>query len=388
MRLAIISGALANKPFNGGNAWSRLGWVLGFQKLGFEVLFIEQIRSRSCIYATGEPSPFRTSANLAYFQQTMAEFGLSNNSVLICDEGSEVHGMGLDQLTDLAKNADVLFNISGHLTLPSIMARVPKRVYYDDDPGYTQFWHAQGISGARLSDHEFHFTLGANVGKPTCPIPTSGIHWQVTRPPVVLEQWDAKPHPKLDRFTTVASWRGAYAPIQFNGSTYGLKAHEFRKMIELPQRSPYTYEIALQIHPGDGKDIETLRAHGWQLSDPFDASSSPSRFRQFIQRSGAEFSVAQGIYVDTHSGWFSDRTARYLASGRPALVQNTGFADEYSCGEGLLAFANLDEAVAGAERIAQDYPGHCLAARHLAEDYFDSDKVIGEVAKKVGLKIR
>ena len=387
MSLVIISGALANKPFNGGNAWSRLSWALGFKKAGFEVCFIEQIHPDSCVDAAGQPSPFRSSVNLAYFQQTMAEFGLSPTSSLICGEGSEVHGLPLTQLACVAQKACLLFNLSGHLKLTELKAKVACRVYYDDDPGYTQFWHAQGDPGARLADHDFYFTLGENIGNAECPIPTDGIQWHATRPPVVLDHWPVVARPQLDRFTTIASWRGAYAPVHFNGARYGLKAHEFRKVIALPQRSPHAFEIALQIHPGDSKDVDALRAHGWRLSDPLNAAGSPDQFRQFVQGSGAEFSVAQGIYVDTNSGWFSDRTVRYLASGKPALVQDTGFANHYPCGEGLVPFRDLDEAVDGAERIEADYCNHCLAARRIAEDYFDSDKVIRAVARAVGLPI-
>src|SRR5258708_23179225 len=286
MSLVIISGALANKPFNGGNAWSRLSWVLGFRKAGFEVCFIEQIHRDACVDAAGQPTSFRDSANLAYFQRTMLDFGLSTTSSLICDEGSEVHGLPLTQLASLARKASLLFNLSGHLTLTELKAKVACSVYYDDDPGYTQFWNAQRDPGARLSDHDFYFTLGENIGKAECPIPTNGIHWHATRPPVVLDHWPVVAQPQLDRFTTVASWRGAYAPIQVNGATYGLKAHEFRKVIALPQRSPHAFEIALQIHPGDHKDLDALRAHGWRPSDPLTAAASPGPVCQFVQTSG------------------------------------------------------------------------------------------------------
>jgi hypothetical protein len=169
--------------------------------------------------------------------------------------------------------------------------------------------------------------------------------------------------------------------------TYGLKAHEFRKFVELPQRSSCDYEIALQIHPSDHKDLEALRTKGWRVTDPKTAAGSPQQFRRFVRSSGAEFSVAQGIYVDTNSGWFSDRTVRYLASGKPALVQETGFSRHYPTGEGLLTFKTLDEAVDGAERIAGDYGKHCAAARRVAEAHFDSDKVIREIAETIGLAL-
>jgi hypothetical protein len=385
MALVLISGALANKPSNGGNAWSRLSWVLGFQRAGFEVCFVEQIHPDCCVDANGQPSSFRNSANLAYFNRTMSEFGLSRASSLVCGDGLDAHGLGMAELASLAERACLLFNLSGHLTLAELKTKAACRAYYDDDPGYTQFWHAQGNPGARLSGHDLYFTLGENIGKKECSIPTNGIRWHATRPPVVLDHWPVVEQPRLDKFTTIASWRGAYAPITFDGTTYGLKAHEFRKIMSLPQRTSHTFEIALQIHPGDHKDLEALHSHGWCLSDPQKVAGSPDQFRQYVQTSGAEFSVAQGIYVGTNSGWFSDRTVRYLASGKPALVQDTGFTNRYPCGKGLVTFRTLDEAVDGAERIVSDYQAHCLAARRVADEYFDSGKVIGEIARTAGL---
>jgi hypothetical protein len=259
-------------------------------------------------------------------------------------------------------------------------------VYYDDDPGFTQFWHEAGSAGARLDGHDAYFTIGENIGLPECVIPAGGLGWRHTRPPVVLDDWPIATSPCFDRFTTVASWRGAYAPIQHGGRTYGLKVHEFRKFLEMPRRAAKPFEIALQIHPGDQKDLEALRAHGWRVVDPKKAAASPDLFRHYVQTSGAEFSVAQGIYVDTNSGWFSDRTVRYLASGRPALVQDTGFSRHVPTGKGLLAFRSLEEAIEGAERIVGDYRQHCLAARHLAEEHFDSDRLIRRLLEEIGVR--
>lgn len=387
MALVIVSGALANKPFNGGNAWSRLSWIQGFQRLGFEVCFVEQLSRDACVDMSGQPCPFHSSANLNYFQQTMEQFGLSDQCALIYREGEEVHGLTLIQLSHRAAAACLLFNLSGHLTMPDVKGKIACKLYYDDDPGYTQFWHATQNSGPRLWDHDFYFTLGENIGQPECTIPTNGIDWRPTRPPVVLSQWPVAGPTQLDRFTTVASWRGAYGPIQYNGVTYGLKVHEFRKFIELPRRSGRKFEIALQIHPADQKDLNSLVEHGWQLTEPKAAAGSPDGFRRFVQNSGAEFSVAQGVYVGTNSGWFSDRTVRYLASGKPVLVQDTGFSRNYPVGEGLLAFNTMEEAVDGVERIERNYEKHCHAARRIAEEYFDSDRVITRLLKEIGVPL-
>jgi len=387
MSTAIISGALANKPFNGGNAWSRVSWVLGLRRLGFDVLFVEQISEDDCVDATGAPAGFKNSANLAYFRLAMAQFGLAGASALLCDDGKQVYGLPLAELVRQAQRAGLLFNISGHLTIGGIKDRIGCKVYYDDDPGFTQFWHLAGNSGARLKGHDFYFTIGENIGAADSVIPTAGIGWRHTRPPVVLDDWPARAPGAFDRFTTIASWRGAYGPVEHDGKTYGQKVHEFRKFIELPRRGGRAFEIALQIHPSDGKDLEALLARGWKIVDPQRMAASCNDFRRYVQTSGAEFSVAQGIYVDTNSGWFSDRTVRYLASGRPALVQETGFSRHIPVGEGLLAFRTMEEAIEGAERIVRDYPRHCQAARALAEQFFESDKVVRRLLTEIGLDL-
>jgi hypothetical protein len=187
------------------------------------------------------------------------------------------------------------------------------------------------------------------------------------------------------RFTTIASWRGPFGPVQHGGRTFGLKVHEFRKFFELPRRSDQAFEIALNIHPADEKDLRLLREHGWHIVNPQDVAAGPAEFRRYIQQSDAEFSVAQGIYVDTNSGWFSDRTVRYLAAGKPALVQETGFSDNLPVGEGLLSFRTLEEAAAGAKCIAGDYERHSRAARRIAAEHFDSDKVLGRLLREAGI---
>jgi hypothetical protein len=385
MTTAIVSGAIANKYLNGGGAWTRLSWVLGLKKLGFRVYFIEQIGRESCVDASGAVTPFERCVNADYFKRVCEQFGLWGAAALVYENGERTHGLSYAELLDVAQSADLLVNNSGHLTLERLKGPRCRKVYIDQDPGFTQFWHAAGNAGPRLEGHDFYFTVGENVGTPACSIPTGGIRWRRTRQPVVLEHWPVSAAGSAERFTTVASWRGPYGPVRHGDTTFGLKVHEFRKFIELPQRAAQTFEIALNIHPADAKDLDSLRHHGWRIVDPKVVVPDPDSFRRYVQTSGAEFSVAQGIYVQTKSGWFSDRTVRYLASGKPALVQDTGFSRNYPVGEGLVAFRTLDDAVAGAERIARDYDRQCRAARALAEDYFDSDKVLRQLIEEVGV---
>jgi hypothetical protein len=381
MAVVLVSGALANKLHNGGAAWTRLSWALGLKALGLEVAFVEQIRADCCVDASGRPCTFEESANREYFREVTEQFGLSDLATLTCDSGPN-HGLTPSELDDLMRSASALVNITGHWT-HARMGVIPRRIYIDLDPGYTQFWHAAGNPGPRLEGHNFYYTVGENIGRPGCSIPTGGISWRPIRQPVVLELWPACATGDVRPFSTIASWRGPYGPAQYAGTTYGLKAHEFRKFVELPRRVDQRFEIALDIDPADERDRVALRDHGWHVVDPGLVASGPVGFREYVQTSGAEFSVAQGIYVETQSGWFSDRTVRYLASGRPALVQDTGFSRNYPLGEGLVAFRTLDEAVTGALQIARDYENHCRAARAIAESYFDSDRVLGQLVDEV-----
>jgi hypothetical protein len=376
MTTLVVGGAVANKYLNGGEAWVRLSWIRGFQRLGCSVHFLEQIDPVACVDEDGAPAPFERSATRAYFDRVMEQFGLTGSATLMLGDGQATSGRDYEEVLELAGEADLLVNISGNIHSPEILRRPKKRAYVDLDPGFTQFWHAAGNPGARLEGHDAYFTVGENIGTAASTIPTSGIDWRPVPPPVVLEDWPADASPARS-FTTVGAWRGAFGPVEHGGHTYGLKVHEFRKIIELPRRVPDAqFEIALDIHPGDAKDRDALLANGWRLTNPREAAPGPLEFRRYVQRSGAEFSVAQGVYVDTDSGWFSDRTVRYLASGKPALVQDTGFSRNYPVGEGLVPFRTLSEAAAGARRINAEYDRHSTVARALAEERFDSDKVL------------
>jgi hypothetical protein len=385
MTTAIVSSVIANKYLNGGNAWVVLSWVLGLKRLGLDVFFIEQIPQKNCVNAAGGVTDFESSVNLAYFKSIVEQFDLVGAAALICGEGAQTYGLSQAELCQVADAADLLINITGHLTLHPIKRRIRRKVYLDLDPGFTQFWQAIGNPGARLEGHDYYFTIGENIGTSACSIPTNGIQWHTTRQPVVMADWPVAKAARAQRFTTVASWRGPYGRVQYGAKSFGLKAHEFRKFIELPQRVGQTFEIALDIHPAEERDLSALHTHGWQLVDPKIAASDPMAFSRYVRYSDAEFSVAQGIYVETNSGWFSDRTVRYLASGKPALVQDTGFSCNYPTGDGLIAFHTLEEARAGAERIMRCYELHSQAARALARRYFDSDMVLGRFLEQVNV---
>lgn len=385
MGIVFVAGAVANKCHSGGEAWVRLSWIRGFQRLGWRVVFVEQINSATCVDDRGSPTTWQASVNKRYFDRLVGSFGLAGSAAVVVDDGRFIHGATLEDLLQWADDAVLLVNISGHLDWQPLFNHLRNRVYIDIDPGFTQFWHAQGTGGARLEGHDAYYTIGLNIGDRDCCIPTCGITWRTILPPVVLDDWPLALPGNRRCFTTVANWRGPFGPIQHEERTFGLKVHEFRKFLEVPARSGLPFEIALAIHDGDHVDRQRLGDAGWQLVDPLLVAGDPWSFREYVRTSMAEFSVAQGIYVDTGSGWFSDRTVRYLATGRPALVQETGFDRHLPVGEGLVSFRTIEEALAGAADIVARYEDHRTAARLLAADYFDSDRVIGRLLDDLGI---
>lgn len=376
MPTILVSGAIANKPRSGGEAWVRMSWVRGLRRLGYDVCLVEQIDSSQCVDGEGRSAPLERSVNASTFESALASLAPGCSAALICDGGRTTIGLPFDDVVDLAREAELLVNISGHLEIEPIKAGPRRRAYVDVDPGFTQIW-AEAGDAARLEGHDAYFTVGENIGAAACSIPTAGLDWLPLAPPVTLEDWPVVPVAKDGRFTTVATWRSPLGTLSHGDVDFGGKHHQWRRFAELPRLSEQKFEIALQIHPGDASDRTALEASDWRLVDPDQVAADPVAFRSYVQGSAAEFSVAHPVYVDTASGWLSDRTVRYLASGRPALVQDTGAGKRYPLGEGLLTFGTVGEAVAGAAAIARDYEAHSRAARSLAETYFDSDLVLG-----------
>jgi hypothetical protein len=369
MATAFLAGAIANKPGSGGEAWVRLSWVLGLRRLGWEVFFVERLT---------EPDP----TALAYFEEVVGAFGLTEAASLIDGQGDPLYGRGEPELIELAASAEALFDISGHLGPGRLLSAPRTRVYVDLDPGFTQAWHADPSVEFSVAGYDRYLTVGQNIGKVGCPVPTGGIDWIPTLPPVLLEEWEPAPAPAGPvRLTTVATWRSPYGGLEIGGRTMGLKHHQFRRFAELPERvEGVELELALDIHRGDAADLELLRSRGWRIVDPRGAAATPAAFREYVRRSGAEFSVAQGVYVEAATGWFSDRTAAYLAAGRPTVVQDTGLGASIE-GGGLLAFGDLDAAVAAVGSVRDEWAERAQAARDFAVAHLDSDRVLGRVVE-------
>jgi hypothetical protein len=251
----------------------------------------------------------------------------------------------------------------------------------DTDPAFTQVRHLRDV-GARTSAeaHTAFFTFAERMGRPDCLVPDDGFPWQPTRQPVVLDLWDIAPPPPSDApFTTVMQW-ASYDSAKLDGRRYGTKAESFAPVFDLPRKTPASLELAVG---GESAPRDELEASGWRLRDSRQVTITPWMYQDYIRASRGEFSVAKEAYVATRSGWFSERSTGYLASGRPIVVEDTGFSDVLPVGAGIVPFRGLAEAVAGLEAIVAEYDHHRSAARRIAEEHFDSNVVLSHLIERM-----
>jgi hypothetical protein len=372
----VVSGMVAGVPNQGGATWSILQYLLALRRLGHRAVLVEPVEAPPGGDLAG-------SAAASYCEGVMGDFGLDDAWALLATGSRDTAGRPYGEVLGWAKSADLLLNVSGMLVDDALLEPIPVRAYLDLDPAFNQLWHeVEGID-MRFDGHTHFVTVGLNVGADDCPVPAGGREWIPTLPPVVLEEWPVAPDLRYPAFTTVANFRG-YGSVEHGGVFYGQKAHSLRPLADLPTRAPARFVLALAIHPDETSDLEMLQANGWELVDPVAVAGTPQRYREFVQGSWAELGVAKSGYVVSRSGWFSDRSACYLASGRPVVAQDTGFPDHLPTGDGLLSFAGVDDVVAAAEKLTADYDGHRRAARALAEEHLDSDRVVGRLLERLG----
>ena len=366
----VIAGSLLQSVRRGGHCWFLGQWLLGMRRLGWRVFFLDYEDGTT---AVGQRDRLRLASVLAGFDMQDAY------SVLTAD-GSTA-GTSRAEALDVVRGSRGLVNVMGYLRDEAVLDAAPLRIFLDVDPGYGQMWRELGLADV-LAGHDTFVTVAGNMGDPSCVLPDAGAAWTTTPPPVVLASWPATPGG--DAFTTIATWRGPWGLVEYKGRTYGSRVHEFRKFATLPARAGTACELALDIHEDEVADLNLLRGGGWTLVDPRAAAADPDAYRRYIQQSRAEICVAKNMYVETRSGWISDRSVCYLASGKPVLAQDTGFTKTLPTGAGLIPFTTLDEAVAGVEEIETRYDFHSAAARDLASEYFDSDVVLARLLEQVG----
>jgi len=363
-----IAGMVAGQPGQGGAAWAVLQYVLGLRALGHDVLLVEPVRR---LGPGVEP----------FFGALVESFGLRGSAAVV-EEGGRTLGIPRSDLVARMRRADVLLDISGMLRDPELVDAIPRRVFLDLDPAFNQIWHLQGAD-IGFDRHTHFVTIATNIGRPGCTVPTCGRDWITTLQPVCLDRWPvATDMVEHDGLTTVGHWR-SYGSVTHDGVFHGQKAHAWRDLMEIPQRIAKPCLPALAIHADEVRDLAALREHGWRLLDPAVVCGTPADYQRFVQGSWAELGIAKSGYVVSRSGWFSDRSACYLASGRPVIAQDTGFASCLPVGSGLFTFATAADVPAAVEVIAADYEGHRRAARRIAEQHLDSRRVLPALLEQV-----
>jgi hypothetical protein len=375
MATVAISGSIAQRPGRAGHAWVFLSYLLGFRALGFEVLFLDRLDA-GMVDADEWVAGARSSRGARWLLETMRAAGLDDAYCLLLGDGLETVGVSRGEALARLAGAELLLDFNGFLGDEELLAAAARRVYVDIDPGFAQMWDDLGLADPFAGYDDF-VTVGVNVGAEGCAVPTGGRRWIPTRQPVVLERWPRAAPGRA--FTSVGSWRGPFEPVEHGGRSYGLRVHEFRRFAELPGLVDAPFELALDIDDEDAADRRLLREGRWELADPEGVAGDLDSYRSYVQGSMAEIAIAKEMYVATRGGWFSDRSASYLASGKPVLAQDTGFGDSLPSGEGLLAFSNLEEARTGAEEISRNLPRHSAAARAIAEEFFASERVLAEL---------
>ena len=385
----VVTGLVATYPL-GGVSWDYLAYVDGFRRLGHDVLYLEDTGAwfyhPAAQTFSDDPVP-----NLRYLCEALAVIGAADAAWAVRAPDDRYHGLDRAALRRFCAGADLFLNLSGSCWLRDDYRGARRTAYLDSDPGYTQakLWAAehgcasedQLFSVALIRQHDRFFTFAEHVGAADCGVPACGFDWQPTRQPVVLERWPFTFDAAARRFTTVMSWKQETAPPLIDGVQYGSKDVEFLRFLHLPERAPVELEVAIAGAP----PRQQLAEHGWHVVEAQARSATMAQYQHYLQGSRGEWSVAKNIYVALRSGWFSTRSAFYLASGKPVVVQDTGWSAHYPTGAGLFAFATVDEAVAALAAVEADYRRHCEAARAVAERELAAPLVLGRLLRDAGL---
>jgi hypothetical protein len=376
----LVLGYIVRGPM-GGMTWHHLQYFLGLHQMGYDVYFLED--SGDTAYSCYDPVRNVTDQNpsygLEYAKQVFKRTGLENRWGYYDRHQDQWHGPLAETAIKIIKHADLLINLSCSNTLRSWLYDVPIRVLIDTDPVFTQIRNLADPERLNFSkQHNAFFTFGENFKQEGCLIPDDGILWKPTRQPVVLDAWPVINEKKEAPFTTIMKWE-SYPGKDYNGRHYGMKAESFDDYMDIPKKTRSIMELAVS---DSAAPKQKLTDNGWRLSYPQKISGDPWKYQEYIQQSKAEFSIAKHGYVEARTGWFSERSTCYLASGRPVVLQDTGFSDWLKTDFGLIPFNNANEALVAIEEINNNYAKHCKNARELAETYFSSDKVLAELIEK------
>ena len=383
----LVARNFSHHPERPGTIEVGMGYVLGLRALGHEVVVIEEVDPGRLFDADWQPVPFERWPNRLGFEAIMRDYGVWPRAALVHEQGAATHGIPFDELAAFAAGADLLLDLGARPRTPELFEAAGRRAYVDGAPVKVQVnTEEYGLDYYGFDRYEHHFTVALNVGRPGNPIPTTGLDWKPIIQPVPLDLWPAAINEGCERFTTQTNWAGRHT-FEVDGQNVGEKSDQWLRFIELPRHTSQPLELTLTVRPGYEADVPRFAANGWSVRDPAEVATAAD-YRHYIAGSRAEFSVAHNRYVRFDSGWFSDRSARYLAAGKPVLVQRTGVEDHLPVGEGILTFASLEEAAAGIDSINGDYLSHCRAARAIAEERFEATRVMSGMLEQMGLEAR
>ena len=390
-RTIIVTGLCCTYPV-GGVFWDYVQYLLGFLRLGHDCYYLEDsgkwTYDNDARTFTGDAS-----RNVEWLTRQLAAVDPElADRFCVRDANNTFWGLDAAALDDVIKRADFFLNISCNCQMREEYLGIPVKALLDSDPLYTQEHVPPYEDGTldepttwsinQLRKHDIFFSFGENIGKPGCLVPSGVFDWRPTRQPIVLDCFDPSRPPQRQVFNTVMSWQPAERGPLVAGVQYGGKDYEFKKLMGLPRKTSAALELAIG---GGEPPKEELEAQGWRVVDGWSVSRDPFIYRDYLQSGLGEFSTAKNAYVASHSGWFSCRSACYLALGRPVVVQDTGFSEFIATGEGVLTFADEAGALAGLDAVRSDWPRHARAARRIAEAEFDSAKVLGRMLAEAGL---
>ncbi len=362
-----------------------LHYLIGLRRLGHDVYYVED--SGRWVYdpRINDLTP-DAGGNVAAVAPVLEAHGFAGRWAFRgCYPDGRCYGMSEADILRLYREADAFLNVTGAQEIREEHLACPRRLYVESDPFGSQVRALQGDRVMRdaLAAHDTLFSFGENLGGEDCLVPLDGRTWLPTRQPVIMDLWNGAPTARKRAYTSITTWSNKGKDIEYGGETYfWTKDREFLKWIELPRRSPVAFELAVSASQ---KARALLRRHGWRQRSSLEISRDPEQYRDYIKASRAEFTVARDQYVRPRTGWFSDRSACYLAAGRPVVTQDTGFDKFLPTGKGLFAFTDLDGILAAIAEIEADYAGNCRAAARLAEQYFSAERVLGDLLDRAGL---
>ena len=380
----IVFGILFWYPL-AGVTYQFLHYLLGLRQLGYDPYYVED--SGRWVYdpRVNDLSP-DASGNIEAVLPALKAHGFGDRWAFRgAYPDGKCYGMTQEEILQLYRDADAFLNVTGAQEIRDEHLKIKRRIYVESDPFAMQVKVAKGDAGTikTLAAHDTLFSFGENLGAPDCDVPMEQFKWLPTRQPVALDLWTNTNSGPGTTYNTITTWHNKGKNIEWRGDTwYWTKDREFERFLDLPQRRNVSFELAASV---DDKVKQLLSSNGWRQRSSIDISTDIDRYRDYIQQSRGEFTVARDQYVRPNTGWFSDRTACYLAAGRPVITQETGFSKFLSNGKGLFGFKTMDDILKAVDTIESDYAGNARAAREIAAEFFATEKVVGSLMERAGL---